>query len=272
MCSVHQTQKPGDGLVSQVVEALCNALADRNKKVQHAACSALSVFLEEAGDVVTPLALPIVQSMVGAWRMYQQNNRVSLLDSIATLFESCGAEIAQPEVLNVILPELWSKWTATEDGSQELFALMECFGCVVKAVGPAFAEFVEPVFARCVGLVEGAVISILAAKEEGIPTESVERDFLISAVELIDSIAEGIEGEFAKLMSPNFVTLVAQVIQDEDDEVKQVCHVRGCNSENAILLTGSIVSISSSPVLLGYVTSNDLEIVLGIYSLSLLGY
>ena len=219
---MHQTGKPGDGLVVQVIEALCNTLVDRNKKVQHAACSALSVFLEESGEVVAPLALPITQSMIAAWRIYQQNNRVSLLDSIATLFESVGAEIAQPEVLNILLPELWSKWTQTEDGSQELFALMECFGCIVKAVGPAFAEFVEPVFARCVGLIEGGVISILAAQEEGVPTETVDRDFLISSVELIDSIAEGIESEFAKLLSPNFITLIAQVMQDDDDEVKQV--------------------------------------------------
>lgn len=54
----------------------------------------------------------------------------------------------------MLMPPLFEKWNCLKDDDKDLFPLLECLSSVATALGIGFLPYCEPVFNRCVSLVE----------------------------------------------------------------------------------------------------------------------
>ena len=98
---------------------------DKNKEVQKSGCSTLSTIEEEAGDVITPYILPIIDTLTRAFQLYQRKNMLILFDAISTLAESVGGALNNPEYIQRLMPPIISKWEGYPDDDYDLFPVLE---------------------------------------------------------------------------------------------------------------------------------------------------
>ena len=54
----------------------------------------------------------------------------------------------------MLMPPLIQKWNQLKDEDKDLFPLLECLSSVATALRSGFLPYAEPVFQRCVSLVE----------------------------------------------------------------------------------------------------------------------
>lgn len=104
---------------------LLQRVLDRNKRVQEAACSALSTLEEEATIELVPYLEPILVNLTTAFHSYQHKNLLILYDALGTLAESVGAALKEPKCLFIMLPPLIEKWNRLSDHDAALFPLLE---------------------------------------------------------------------------------------------------------------------------------------------------
>ena len=77
-----------------------------------------------------------------------------LYDAIGTLADSVGPHLNKPEYIGMLMPPLIAKWNQLEDQDKDLFPLLECLSSVATAFQSGFLPYAEPVYNRCVSLVE----------------------------------------------------------------------------------------------------------------------
>ena len=75
-------------------------------------------------------------------------------DAIGTLADSVGHHLNKPEYINLLMPPLIQKWNVLKDDDKDLFPLLECLSSVATALQEGFLPYCEPVYKRCVSLVE----------------------------------------------------------------------------------------------------------------------
>lgn len=158
---------------------LLKRVLDNNKRVQEAACSAFATLEEEACTELVPYLGYILQTLVFAFSKYQHKNLLILYDAIGTLADSVGHHLNKPEYINLLMPPLINKWNVLKDEDKDLFPLLEvyyslyftffgikikrifiyflnfqCLSSVATALQSGFLPYCEPVFRRCVSLIE----------------------------------------------------------------------------------------------------------------------
>ena len=77
-----------------------------------------------------------------------------MYDAIGTLADSVGPHLNKPEYINLLMPPLIQKWNVLKDDDKGLFPLLECLSSVATALQSGFLPYCEPVFRRCLSLVE----------------------------------------------------------------------------------------------------------------------
>ncbi|CAM9650934.1 unnamed protein product [Phaeothamnion confervicola] len=139
--------------VAPTTHALLRCVGDRNKKVQEAACSALSTMLDACGTYLLPYLPEIAAALGHAATRYQTRSQIVLWDSIGTVADAIGTEMARLDIAGPLLPPLLERLHRLHDGDHMLFPLLECLASVAQALGQAFAEVAPPVYGRCLRLV-----------------------------------------------------------------------------------------------------------------------
>lgn len=147
-------QQPHDNFLKPLMTELLKRILDANKRVQEAACSAFATLEEEACTELVPYLSFILETLVFAFSKYQHKNLLILYDAIGTLADSVGHHLNQPEHINILMPPLIQKWNALKDDDKDLFPLLECLSSVATALQAGFLPYCEPVFRRCLSLVE----------------------------------------------------------------------------------------------------------------------
>ena len=84
-----------------------------------------------------------------------------LYDAIGTLADSVGHHLNKQEFIELLMPPLIQKWNELKDEDKDLFPLLECLSSVATALHSGFLPYAEPVFQRCVSLVEKTLAQIL---------------------------------------------------------------------------------------------------------------
>ena len=147
-------QQSHDAYLKPLMTELLKRILDGNKRVQEAACSAFATLEEEACTELVPYLSFILETLVFAFSKYQHKNLLILYDAIGTLADSVGHHLNQPEHINVLMPPLIQKWNMLKDDDKDLFPLLECLSSVATALQRGFLPYCEPVFRRCLSLVE----------------------------------------------------------------------------------------------------------------------
>ena len=88
------------------------------------------------------------------YQFSQHKNLLILYDAIGTLADSVGSHLNKPEYIELLMPPLIRKWNELKDEDKDLFPLLECLSSVATALRSGFLPYAEPVYQRCVSLVE----------------------------------------------------------------------------------------------------------------------
>ncbi|BFZ16696.1 hypothetical protein BsWGS_19736 [Bradybaena similaris] len=237
--------QPHDSYLKPLMTELLKRILDANKRVQEAACSAFATLEEEACTELVPYLGYILETLVFAFGKYQHKNLLILYDAIGTLADSVGHHLNKPEYVNMLMPPLIQKWNMLKDEDKDLFPLLECLSSVATALQLGFLPYCEPVYRRCVCLVEQTLAQNYANMIQPDQYDAPDKDFMIVALDLLSGLAEGLEGHIEGLVSDCCtLKLLYQCMQDPMPEVRQssfallgdltkACfqHVRPCISD-----------------------------------------
>lgn len=214
--------QPHDSYLKPLMTELLKRILDPNKKVQEAACSAFATLEEEACTDLVPYLGYILETLVYAFNKYQHKNLLILYDAIGTLADSVGHHLNNPDYINLLMPPLIHKWNVLKDEDKDLFPLLECLSSVAIALQSGFLPYCEPVYKRCVSLIEQSLNQHIANTQSPEQFEAPDKDFMIVALDLLSGLAEGLNGHIEKLVcNSNMMQLLFQCMQDPTPEVRQ---------------------------------------------------
>lgn len=197
-----------------LIKGLLDAILDHNKKVQQAACSALSSVEEEAGEQLVPYLREILQYFGVALSRYQTSNLTILYDTLGTLADSVKSNLRSPEYIQLIMPPLFTQWQQLADQERLLLFLLELFTSLSQALGPAFQEYAPVCYARCLHLISGTINAAAAGHDP-------DMDFAVCALDLLSGMVEGLQQNFEHLITtPDFIKLLYECTQLPSQEVR----------------------------------------------------
>lgn len=214
--------QPPDTYLKPLMTELLKRILDSNKRVQEAACSAFATLEEEACTELVPYLAYILDTLVFAFSKYQHKNLLILYDAIGTLADSVGHHLNKPEYIQMLMPPLIQKWNMLKDEDKDLFPLLECLSSVATALQSGFLPYCEPVYQRCVNLVQKTLAQAMLNNAQPEQYEAPDKDFMIVALDLLSGLAEGLGGNIEQLVArSNILTLMYQCMQDKMPEVRQ---------------------------------------------------
>ncbi|CAD5125177.1 DgyrCDS13420 [Dimorphilus gyrociliatus] len=215
-------QQPQHVYLKPLMEELLKRILDSNKKVQEAACSAFATLEEEACTELVPYLGFILETLVRAFGKYQHKNLLILYDAIGTLADSVGGHLNKEEYINLLMPPLIEKWNVLKDEDKDLFPLLECLSSVATALQNGFLPYCEPVYGRCINLVEKTLQQCIANQHDPQNYDLPDKDFMIVALDLLSGLAEGLHIHIEKLVANSHILkLLFQCMQDPMPEVRQ---------------------------------------------------
>jgi transportin-1 len=203
----------------KILIGLLRRILDTNKRVQEAACSAFATLEEEAAEELVPRLEIILQHLMCAYGKYQRRNLRILYDALGTLADAVGAELNQAKYLDIFMPPLIAKWQQLPNSDKDLFPLLECFTSVAQALGPGFSQFAEPVFLRCISLIQ---CQQLAKVDPNAAGALYDKEFIVCSLDLLSGLTEGLGAGIESLVAQsNLRDLLLQCCMDEAADVRQ---------------------------------------------------
>ncbi len=203
-----------DAYLKPLMSELLKRILDSNKRVQEAACSAFATLEEEACTELVPYLGFILETLVFAFQKYQHKNLLILYDAIGTLADSVGHHLNKEEYIQMLMPPLIEKWNVLKDEDKDLFPLLECLSSVATALQEGFLPYSEPVYRRCVSLVEKTLSQHLLHMQNPDQHELPDKDFMIVALDLLSGLAEGLDIHIERFVSTsNIMHLLYQCVQ-----------------------------------------------------------
>ncbi|XP_024516729.1 transportin-1 isoform X2 [Selaginella moellendorffii] len=204
-----------------VLTGLLRQVIGTNKQVQEAACSAFATLEEEAAEeVILQHHLEVIlQHLMFAFSKYQRRNLRILYDAIGTLADAVGGDLNEPKYLNILMPPLIAKWQQLADNDKDLFPLLECFTSIAQALGSGFAQYAEPIFARCIRVIRTQEV---AKADPGRAGVQYDKEFIVCSLDLLSGLAEGLGSNMESLVvRSDLRDLLFYCCGDEAPEVRQ---------------------------------------------------
>uniref|UniRef100_A0A1J3HHC1 Transportin-1 n=1 Tax=Noccaea caerulescens TaxID=107243 RepID=A0A1J3HHC1_NOCCA len=203
----------------KVLMGLLRRLLDTNKRVQEAACSAFATVEEDAAEELVPHLGVILQHLMCAFGKYQRRNLRIVYDAIGTLADSVRVELNKPAFLEILMPPLVAKWQQLSNSDKDLFPLLECFTSISQALGVGFAPFAQPVFQRCMDIIQ---LQQLAKVDPASAGSQYDREFIVCSLDLLSGLSEGLGSGIESLVSQsNLRDLLLKCCMDEASDVRQ---------------------------------------------------
>ncbi|GAB7358975.1 hypothetical protein MBLNU230_g5049t1 [Neophaeotheca triangularis] len=208
-----------------MMDGILQRMLDNNKKVQGSAASSFAILEESAGAELMPYCSVIIPQFVKCFGRYKDKNMFVLYDCVQTLAEQTGPTLAQPELINALMPALIDRWQKVQDQSREMFPLLECLAFMATALGTSFTPFARPFFMRCIKIIHQNLSQGIAAEEANHPYEQPDKDFLVTSLDLLSSIVQALDepraNELTLDASPNMFELLAYCMKDANNDVRQ---------------------------------------------------
>uniref|UniRef100_M4D978 Transportin-1 n=1 Tax=Brassica campestris TaxID=3711 RepID=M4D978_BRACM len=217
---IQETGNPkGYEQFEKVLMGLLRRLLDSNKRVQEAACSAFATVEEDAAEELVPHLGVILQHLMCAFGKYQRRNLRIVYDAIGTLADSVREELNKPAYLEILMPPLVAKWQQLSNSDKDLFPLLECFTSISQALGVGFAPFAQPVFQRCMDIIQ---LQQLAKVDPASAGAQYDREFIVCSLDLLSGLAEGLGSGIESLISQsNLRDVLLKCCMDETSDVRQ---------------------------------------------------
>ena len=92
--------------------------------------------------------------------------------------------------------------------------MLQCLSSVATALQSGFLPYCQPVFQRCVSLIEQTLRQTFANQQTPEQYEAPDKDFMIVALDLLSGLAEGLEQHIERLVvNSNLLKLLYQCMQ-----------------------------------------------------------
>ncbi|KAH9694612.1 transportin-1 [Citrus sinensis] len=215
----------------KVLMGLLKRILDTNKRVQEAACSAFATLEEEAAEELAPRLEIILQHLMMAFGKYQRRNLRIVYDAIGTLADAVGFELnqkyvannylddMQPVYLDILMPPLIAKWQLLPNSDKDLFPLLECFTSIAQALGAGFTQFAQPVFQRCINIIQTQQLAKVDSVAAG---AQYDKEFVVCCLDLLSGLAEGLGSGIESLVAQsNLRDMLLQCCMDDASDVRQ---------------------------------------------------
>ncbi|KAF2722862.1 ARM repeat-containing protein [Polychaeton citri CBS 116435] len=208
-----------------IMDGILKRMLDNTKGVQKAAASAFATLEEAANKELTPYCAVIIQQFVRCFGKYKDKNMYILYDCVQTLAENAGPALAQPELVEILMPALIARWEKVQDSSREMFPLLECLAFVAIALGHSFAPFAKPFFMRCTKIIGQNLEDGMTAQQTSQYWDVPDKDFLVTSLDLLSSIIQALEeqatAELVASAQPSMFELLAYCMKDMSNDVRQ---------------------------------------------------
>lgn len=207
-------------------QSIVSCALDNKKVVQESACSALSSFIEESNISLIEYYLgPLLDHFAKCFETYQRKNMRILYDCVQTFVEKVGYErlAARPDYINTLLPPILMKWQTLNDNDEALWPLLECMASIAATLGELFAPYAIPVYERAIKILANS-IQVDQQCQTDPYIEAPEKDFIITALDLIDGLIQGLTHHSAALIQQqniNLMDLLMICFEDPTDDVRQ---------------------------------------------------
>lgn len=153
----------GEHLFALTMDSLISTLTDKFPRVQAAACSAMCMLIEVAGEHSFPFVQKLLAAFQHCYGHYGVKSTMLLVDTIGTLADNLGDSLADPQLAPLFLPFLIQKFDEIEDTDYLLFPLLECLTSVTPAVGTEIAPYATNLLGRCLRIINFTLTSNAAA-------------------------------------------------------------------------------------------------------------
>ncbi|OLY82423.1 Transportin-1 [Smittium mucronatum] len=213
-----------------LLAALLKAMLDQNKKVQEAACSAFATLEEDAGSLMIPYIESVLQTIIYAFSKYQHKNLIILYDSIGTLAEAVGSELAAPKYVEVLMPHMMARLSAiatnfnTGVDDYDTFSFLECLSSIAIAYGPSFRPYASPVFYHCISMIQ-ETLRQYQMELSGSDEQDYDKDLINVSLDLISAIIQALGPSSSELICEDSDTpllhLVGVCMTDSSSDVRQ---------------------------------------------------
>lgn len=211
-----------EAYLQPVLEGILGCCLDKNKKVQEAACSALSMLSEEAGKELLPYLDIILSQLAVCFTKFHSKNLQSLCETLSSLLESLGSEKVATrdpaKLLQTIMPSFLNKWNNTSDEDRDIWPLFECMSTVASEFGTAFAPYARDVYTRGVNVVSEILIQDQNCQND-MTLDPPDKEFAIAALEMLNGVALGLKGELSQLIQQTQPPLAELILACFDDEL-----------------------------------------------------
>ncbi|KAG4998676.1 hypothetical protein JHK85_030115 [Glycine max] len=168
-----------------VLMGLLRRILDDNKRVQEAACSAFATLEEEAAEELAPRLEIILKHLMTAFGKYQRRNLRIVYDAIGTLAEAVGGELNQ-------------------------------------ALGTGFTQFAEPVFRRCINIIQTQQFAKVLADPAATTGVQYDKEFIVCSLDLLSGLAEGLGSGIESLVAQcSLRDLLLHCCVDDAPDVRQ---------------------------------------------------
>ncbi|XDT42550.1 HEAT-like repeat [Nakaseomyces glabratus] len=207
-----------------VMEPIIVTLMDRKKDVQEAAISSIATFIENCDPelIETILYTELLENFDKCFRFYKKRNLIILYDAVGRFADKCELD---DRAMQIILPHLIQKWESLGDSDKELWPLLECLSCVASSLGEKFAPMAPEVYSRAYRILFNCID--IEKRSQNDPSITVpEKDFIITSIDLIDGIVQGLGEHSQMLLFPNdgqyqLLDIMLECLQDVTHEVRQ---------------------------------------------------
>lgn len=206
------------------MEPIIVTLMDRKKDVQEAAISSIATFIENCDPelIETILYTELLENFDKCFRFYKKRNLIILYDAVGRFADKCELD---DRAMQIILPHLIQKWESLGDSDKELWPLLECLSCVASSLGEKFAPMAPEVYSRAYRILFNCID--IEKRSQNDPSITVpEKDFIITSIDLIDGIVQGLGEHSQMLLFPNdgqyqLLDIMLECLQDVTHEVRQ---------------------------------------------------
>lgn len=115
-------------------------------------------------------------------------------NAIGTLAYAVGGELNQPRYLEILMPPLIAKWQQLSNSDKDLFPLLEFFTSIAQALGTGFSQFAEPVFQRCLTIIQTQ--QLIKANPV-----AYDKELVVCSLDLLSGLTEGLGSGIESLVS-----------------------------------------------------------------------
>ncbi|KAF2011137.1 ARM repeat-containing protein [Aaosphaeria arxii CBS 175.79] len=206
-----------------MMAGLLKKMLDKNKRVQEAAASGFANLEEKSMGKLKDYCQVIVQHFVECFARYKDRNMFILYDCVQTLAEHVGPALAQPNLVNILMPALIQRWNKVSDQSKEMFPLLECLSYVATALGELFAPYAPGIFSKCINIIHRNLEETMMA-ETNPGLDIPDKDFLVTSLDLLSAIIQALDrpsGTQLVASTQNFFQLLALCMRDTNNDVRQ---------------------------------------------------